>query len=103
MCYKCDLFNDVEDGKWIDFLDKLIELVEKISNLIPEGSQELKEEMKNNIRIILEDYLQKLNLVSREEFEVQKKIIQKLQQKIGLNLSPQQIQFLSLLQIPLAS
>ena len=28
---------------------------------------------------------------------------QKLQQKIGLNLSPQQIQFLSLLQIPLAS
>ncbi|MGY8986923.1 MAG: RNA polymerase factor sigma-54, partial [Flavobacteriales bacterium] len=28
---------------------------------------------------------------------------QKLQQKLGLNLSPQQIQFLSLLQIPLAS
>ena len=28
---------------------------------------------------------------------------QKLQQKTGLNLSPQQIQFLSLLQIPLAS
>ena len=28
---------------------------------------------------------------------------QKLQQKQGLNLSPQQIQFLSLLQVPLAS
>jgi len=62
--------------------DKLIELVEKISNLIPEGSQELKEEMKNNIRIILEDYLQKLNLVSREEFDTQKEVLLKTRLKI---------------------
>ena len=62
--------------------DKLIELVEKISNLIPEGSQEFKEEMKNNIRIILEDYLQKLNLVSREEFDTQKEVLLKTRLKI---------------------
>ena len=38
--------------------------------------------MKNNIRIILEDYLQKLNLVSREEFDTQKEVLLKTRLKI---------------------
>ena len=57
--------------------DKLIELVEKINSLIPEGSPSLKEEMKNNIKILLEDYLKKLNLVTKEEFDTQKEVLLK--------------------------
>ncbi len=62
--------------------DKLIELVEKINSLIPEGSPSLKEEMKNNIKILLEDYLKKLNLVTKEEFDTQKEVLLKTRLKI---------------------
>ena len=50
--------------------------------MIPEGSQEFKNDLKINIRILLEDYLKKLNLVSREEFEVQKEVLLKTRLKI---------------------
>ncbi len=62
--------------------DKLIELVEKINSLIPEGSPSLKEEMKNNIKILLEDYLKKLDLVTKEEFDTQKEVLLKTRLKI---------------------
>ncbi len=62
--------------------NRIIELVEKISSMIPEGSQEFKNDLKINIRILLEDYLKKLNLVSREEFEVQKEVLLKTRLKI---------------------
>ncbi len=62
--------------------NRIIELVEKISSMIPEGSQEFKNDLKVNIRILLEDYLKKLNLVSREEFEVQKEVLLKTRLKI---------------------
>ncbi len=62
--------------------DKLIELVEKINSLIPEGNPSLKEEMKNNIKILLEDYLKKLNLVTKEEFDTQKEVLLKTRLKI---------------------
>tara|TARA_B100001013_G_scaffold6343_1_gene3974 strand:- start:794 stop:1036 length:243 start_codon:yes stop_codon:yes gene_type:complete len=62
--------------------DRLIELVEKLSSLIPEGSQEFKDDVKNNIKVLLEDYLRKLNLVSREEFDIQKEVLLKTRLKI---------------------
>ncbi len=61
---------------------KIIELVEKISSMIPEGSQEFKNELESNIKILLEDYLKRLNLVSREEFDVQKEVLLKTRLKI---------------------
>ena len=62
--------------------DRLIELVEKLSSLIPEGSQEFKDDVKNNIKVLLEDYLRKLKLVSREEFDIQKEVLLKTRLKI---------------------
>ena len=62
--------------------DRLIELVEKLSSLIPEGSQEFKDDVKSNIKVLLEDYLRKLNLVSREEFDIQKEVLLKTRLKI---------------------
>ena len=60
----------------------IIELVEKISSMMPEGSQEFKDDLKTNIQILLEDYLTKLNLVSREEFDVQREVLLKTRLKI---------------------
>jgi len=64
--------------KYNKFLRNITELVEK--GLFT--SKDLKKEVENLIKQRMEIFANRLNLVSREEFEVQKKIIQKLQQKI---------------------
>ena len=50
--------------------NNILDLVEKISSIIPNGSHELKDDIKVNIKLILEDYLKKLDLVTREEFDI---------------------------------
>ena len=64
--------------KYNKFLGDIIELVEK--GLYT--SQDLKKEVENLARFKAESIASKLNLVSREEFEVQKKLIEKLQKEI---------------------
>ena len=61
--------------KYSKFLRSLTELVEK--GLV--NSKDLKKEVKNSIKFKIDNAVDRLNLVSREEFEVQKKIIEKLQ------------------------
>ncbi|MAJ23313.1 MAG: hypothetical protein CBC24_05665 [Candidatus Pelagibacter sp. TMED64] len=61
------------------FLEKITEILEKGSL----SSRDIKEELKNNLKFTIEKTINKLNLVSREEFEVQKKIINKLENEIS--------------------
>ena len=64
--------------KYNKFLGDIIELVEKgLYN-----SKDLKKEVENVVKFKAESIASKLNLVSREEFEVQKKLIEKLQKEI---------------------
>ena len=65
--------------KYNKFLRNIAELIEK--GLFT--SQDLKKEVENTLKFRLENITNKLNLVSREEFEVQKKVIVKLQNKIN--------------------
>ena len=60
------------------FLRNIAKVVE--AGLI--SSRDLKKEVENALKIKLEEMLGKLNLVSREEFEVQKKIVEKLRNEI---------------------
>ena len=60
------------------FLRNITELVEK--GLFT--SKDIKKEVENSIKFKIEMMVNKLNLVSREEFEVQKKIISRLQKEI---------------------
>ena len=60
------------------FLRNITELVEK--GLFT--SKDIKKEVENSIKFKIEMMVNKLNLVSREEFEVQKKVIVKLQKEI---------------------
>ncbi len=62
--------------------NNILDLVEKISSIIPNGSHELKDDIKVNIKLILEDYLKKLDLVTREEFDIQKEVLLKTRLKI---------------------
>ncbi len=59
--------------------------IRNISKLIEKGlfsSRDLKREVENTIKFKLEEMANRLNLVSREEFDVQKKLIEKLQKEL---------------------
>ena len=60
-------------------------LLRNITELIEKGlftSKDLKKEVEDSLKLKMEIIANKLNLVSREEFEVQKKIIEKLQKDL---------------------
>ena len=64
--------------KYNKFLQNITELIEK--GLF--SSKDLKKEIEDTIKINVETISNKLNLVSREEFEVQKKIITNLKKDL---------------------
>ena len=66
-------------------MEKYNKLLRNITELIEKGlftSKNLKKEVEDLLKFRMEIIANKLNLVSREEFEVQKKIIEKLQKDL---------------------
>ena len=67
-------------------MEKYNKLLRNITELIERGlftSKDLKKEVEDTLKFQIEVIANKLNLVSREEFEVQKKIIEKLEKKLN--------------------
>ena len=64
--------------KYNKFLGNITELIEK--GLFT--SKDLKKEIENALKFRVESITNRLNLVSREEFEIQKKMIKELQQNL---------------------
>ena len=66
-------------------MEKYNKFLRNITELIEKGlftSRDLKKEVENALKFKVENIANKLNLVSREEFEAQKKIVEKLQKNI---------------------
>ena len=66
-------------------MEKYNKLLRNITELIEKSlftSKDIKKEVEDSIKLKLEIIANKLKLVSREEFEVQKKIIKKLQKDL---------------------
>ena len=66
-------------------MEKYNKLLSNITKLIEKGlfnSKDLKKEIENSVKFKMEILANKLDLVSRDEFQVQKKIIQKMQKDI---------------------
>ena len=66
-------------------MEKYNKLLRNITELVEKGlfsSKDLKKEVEEYLNLKMEIILNKLKLVSREEFEVQKKVIQKLRKDI---------------------
>ena len=66
-------------------MEKYNKLLRNITELIEKGlftSKDLKKEVEDSLKFKVEIIANKLNLVSREEFEVQKKIIEKIQKDL---------------------
>ena len=67
-------------------MEKYNKLLANIRELIEKSlfnSKDIKKEVENLIKLKTEEFGNKFNLVSREEFEVQKKIIEKLRKSLN--------------------
>ncbi len=65
------------------FDPKAIEdIANKLSGALPPGLSQFKDEMEKSFRAILQSALDKLDLVTREEFEVQKGVLAKTRSKL---------------------
>ena len=67
-------------------MEKYNKFLRDITELIEKGlysSNDIKKEIGESIKFKAENLAKKLNLVSREEFEVQKKILEKVQNELS--------------------
>lgn len=62
--------------------DVLDELGRKITGLLPESSQQFQADFEANVRAALQTALGKLNLVTREEFDVQTALLERTREKL---------------------
>jgi len=62
--------------------EPLEELTRRISSLIPGNVKHMQEDVENNIRSLLQTSLAKMNLVTREEFDVQSAVLQRTREKL---------------------
>ena len=57
-------------------------LVADISRRLPAGLGELREEVERNIQAVLQEAISRLDLVSREEFDVQQQVLARTREKL---------------------
>jgi BMFP domain-containing protein YqiC len=63
--------------------DESIEnLARKLAESMPEGLRSVRDELENNFRSVLRASLSKLDLVTREEFEVQEAVLARTREKL---------------------
>ena len=62
--------------------DALDELTKRISSLFPGDVTNLQDDLQNNVRSLLQSTLTKMNLVTREEFDVQSAVLQRTREKL---------------------
>ena len=63
-------------------LSQLDELARRLSSLVPPGLREGREELQQNFKSVLQAGLGKLDLVTREEFDIQAQVLQRTREKL---------------------
>lgn len=58
------------------------ELARRLSGLVPPGLRESREELQENFKAVLQAGLARLDLVTREEFEVQRAVLLRTREKL---------------------
>jgi BMFP domain-containing protein YqiC len=62
--------------------DALNDLTRKITSLLPENVQQMQDDLESNIHALLQNALSKMNLVTREEFDVQTALLERTREKL---------------------
>ena len=63
-------------------LSQLDELARRLGSLVPPGLREGREELQQNFKAVLQAGLGKLDLVTREEFDVQRAVLARTREKL---------------------
>jgi len=61
---------------------KLEEIAQQVANALPPGLKNVAEEVENKTKQILQGQLNKLDVVTREEFDVQTQVLLKTREKL---------------------
>lgn len=62
--------------------NKIDDLSKKLAGLLPTSLQNIQSDIKKNVQGGLESSLQKMNLVTREEFEIQTAVLLRTREKL---------------------
>ena len=62
--------------------ESIEDIARKLTEALPEGLRSVREDLENNFRGVLRSSLAKLDLVTREEFEVQEAVLEKTRAKL---------------------
>jgi len=61
---------------------QLDDLTQRLSNLIPQGVKNMQTDIEKNIRTLLQSAFAKMDLVTREEFDVQTAVLERTRAKL---------------------
>ena len=61
---------------------KLEELVKQLIAALPEGIKQTKQELEKNFRAVLQSAFNKMDLVTREEFDAQVNVLKRTREKV---------------------
>lgn len=62
--------------------DSIEKLAKKLAESVPQGLRSVGEDLENNFRSVLRKGISKLDLVTREEFEVQEAVLTRTREKL---------------------
>jgi len=62
--------------------ESIDELARRLAESVPQGLRSVKDDLEKNFRSVLSSGLSKLDLVTREEFEVQEAVLLRTRQKL---------------------
>ncbi len=59
------------------------ELARKLADSVPPGMRTLQADLEKNFRALLESGISRMNLVTREEFDVQQRVLERTREKVA--------------------
>ena len=62
--------------------DSIEDLARKLAESVPEGLRSMRDDLETNFRGVLQSGISKLDLVTREEFEVQEAVLARTREKL---------------------
>ena len=63
-------------------LKRIEDIVESIAKVLPAGTEQVRAEVRDSVRVILESTFARMNLVTREEFDGQTALLRRTREKL---------------------
>ncbi len=63
-------------------LKKIEEIVENIAKVLPVGTDQVRAELRDNVRVVIESAFARMNLATREEFDAQTALLRRTREKL---------------------